>query len=171
MASSLYDMATKADELVAALCLAWELYSAPRRADRGDWARNIMVAGRAVRWDRQDAEESGGRDEDMLQESGRDGRREQGFGGGRTEGLHTGDAEEVESVSEGLRGRGHGAPEQSEDGAVGGGSRTVGQAEDCKGTVHDRGGDSTGVKIGPFHVRGSFLACSILHQLVSSYMP
>jgi hypothetical protein len=92
-------------------------------------------------------------------------------GWGRTEGLHTGDAEEVESVSEGLRGRGHGAPEQSEDGAVGGGSRTVGQAEDCKGTVHDRGGDSTGVKIGPFHVRGSFLACSILHQLVSSYMP
>ena len=75
-----------------------------------------------------------------------------GWGGG-TEGLHTGDAEEVESVSEGLLGRGHGAPEQSEDGAVGGGSRTVGQAEDCKGTVHDRGGDSTGVKIEPFHVR------------------
>jgi hypothetical protein len=48
--SSLYDMKAKADEMVVALRLAWELYSNPSptrgrrgRASKGAWAKNLVV--------------------------------------------------------------------------------------------------------------------------------
>ncbi len=48
--SSLYDMKAKADEIIVALHLAWDLYSNPSptrgrrgRASKGAWAKNLIV--------------------------------------------------------------------------------------------------------------------------------